>query len=68
MSCMADDLKGFIKYVSEKSGVPIDDILRWYNTRMLDPAGLSEMGDYVVVKYVWLRLTEMNNAGELKDL
>lgn len=63
-----NDLKGFMKFISEESGESVDDIVRWYRTPML---GTSPFRSICInhLHYVhWDKIVNMYEQGKLKDL
>ena len=54
-----NDLRGFIEYVSEKSGESIEDILRWYTTPMLDSFNFYGKCNEMLHYPHWTRILEM---------
>jgi hypothetical protein len=63
-----NDLYGFIKYVCEESGESVDDIVRWYNTPMLDASSFGAIcGGYIHYTH-WEKITDMYKKGKFRDL
>ena len=60
-----DDLEGFIKYVSDKSGESIDNILKWYNMPFKTEFRFNEQCDMLVYKNIWSSIGQMNEEGKL---
>ena len=54
-----NDLRGFIEYVSKKSGESIEDILRWYSTPMLDSFNFNGKCNDLLHYPHWTRILEM---------
>lgn len=62
-----DDLKGFVQYITEKSGESIDDILKWYYPPVRD-VNFDQSCERLVHESIWPKIVQMNKEGKFKDL
>jgi hypothetical protein len=63
-----NDLYGFIKFVCEKSGESVDDIVRWYRTPMLGSSSFYGICNDILFYVHWDKIVKMYDEGKFKDL